>query len=136
MSGTYAALRCEPVGCVVTIVAGDKGAVQILDVISNQTDVVRCQGEVAEHFTEVHGSLVYVGTLPAMQARADAAIIYELPEGRIKASGTARFRALPDGMAEVSIDADLPGGHIRLRATCSGTHLVADDSPTPLREIR
>ncbi len=136
MNGTYASLRYEPVGCVVTIIAGDHGAVQILDVVSTNTNVVRRVGETAEHFREVHGSLVYIGQLPACQQNAPAAVIYELPEGRVKTSGTATFRTLGNGIAEVSVETDLPNGSIELRATCKGAMTVADDTPTPLRESR
>lgn len=131
----HAALRFEPIGCVVTIVAGDHAQVQVLDVVSERTEVVRRLGDIAEHFTEVHGSVVYVGELPAAPHDADAAIILDLPDGRIKTAGSARIDASGFGTARVTITAQLPDGRIRIRALCSGAITAADFSPSPLREI-
>ncbi len=116
----FSALRHEPVGCVVTIVAGDHGAVHVLEVASNGTGVVRRVGDRAEHFSDVHGSLVFIGDLPAVATDIHAAVIYDLPDGRIRTGGTARVTCTADGSTRVTVESTLADGSIRLDAVCPG----------------
>lgn len=135
MNTSFAALRHEPVGCVVTIVAGDHGAVQVLNVDSKRTRVVRRVGQHSDHFEDVHGSLVFIGAMPAGCSETSAAVIYDLPDGRVKTAGTARVRCLSNGMAEVWVETECDRGSFRLSATCSGAQMAADLTPSSRLKI-
>jgi len=132
---TTSTLRYEPVGCVLTVVAAEHGDVHVMDMVSRRTEVVLLHDSGAEHFSEIYGSLVYVGALCGASLQAAAAIVIDLPGGRIRAAGTASIDVSPQGVVAVTILAPLESGSIRIRAHCTGAAFERRVAQGPLRSI-
>lgn len=133
MGMVSAQLRMEPVDCIVTVVAGETGHVQVLEVLGQRTEVIRYhpRSTTFDYFGDVCGSLVFVGELSPGVCEVPAAVIYDLPSGRLKAAGSAIVRTLGNGYAEVLLTTESESGDtLQLRATCAGAALEA-----PLQEI-
>ena len=127
-----AALRLEPVHCLITIHGGDGEDYQILEfveqdcAISRETDIAR------EYFRVVHGSVIWVGDLPNGVTETATAVIIDLPTTRVSTTGTARVRMLANGQADIEIQAqDASNQEIAMRIRCRG----ATPARYPLREI-
>lgn len=116
-----ARLRFDPLGCVVTIVSGEAEEAQVLDVVGAGSDVLfTCAGE-GEHFSEVHGSVIFVGEPPRWSRRAVAAAVLDLPTGRTEATGTAVVTLVAGGALQTTcVLKTRTGQDVRLRLLCRG----------------
>ncbi|MFT7623053.1 MAG: hypothetical protein ACI9WU_002230 [Myxococcota bacterium] len=121
-------LRHEPVACVVTVVCGEHGQVHVLEIARGDAALTRTDDTGVQQFADVTGSIVWIGSLTAGNREVEAAIIYELPEGRLRASGTVRIKTDARGRASLTANADDGNAGLRLTAICQ-PHLGADAAP-------
>lgn len=127
--GTHA-LRFDPVSCVVTVVADGADDVQVLELSASGTHIARVGTLTSEHYSDVHGALVYVGSGLASSERCAAAVIADLPAGRTRAQGTALVRR-SSTRVDVSIVAKTPSGEVlRLQLVCHAAGRV-NREPVP-----
>ena len=114
-----ARLRFDPLGCVVTIVSGEAAEAQVLDVVGPGSEVVCLHGGEGEHFSEIHGSVIYVGAEPSWARRAVAAAVLDLPSGRTTAKGTAIVTDAGGGDLQATcVLQTVSGLDVRLRLRC------------------
>ena len=116
MMATCPSFRFDPVNCVITILGDDGEAFRIFELLGADSVIV-IDGE--ERYRGIVGSMVYLGN-QRTRPSATAAVIFELPDGRRRATGAATLRF--DGSdAEARIEAftDL-GEHVvfKLKARC------------------
>ena len=123
--GSQAALRFEPVGCVATV-TGRGDAVQVLDLGGRHVEVACESSGDSDHFGVVYGSMICLGDLAPGVTEVPAAAVFELPDGRFKAMGTASVHRNGSDVVQVVITATSDNGYsFRLVAEQVGLDLVA-----------
>ncbi len=112
------ALRFEPVSCVVTVVVDGTEDVRVFELTAPGTQIARTGPFGSEHFSDVYGALVYVGSALRTRERGVAAAIIDLPDGRTIVRGTALIQHCR-GRLEVSISARSDAGEVlRMQLNC------------------
>jgi hypothetical protein len=111
----HASLRFEPVGCVATIIAADGHDVHVLEIVAEHSEIVVRRSNHDEHFPDIHGSVVLIGTIPVALTRLEAAAIVELPDGRRRLLGDVTMKPSTAGLVLHLTDAT---HSIEVRAVC------------------
>lgn len=123
--GSHAALRFEPIGCVATV-RGRGDAVQVLDLGGRHVEVARESSGDSDHFGVVYGSMICLGDLAPGVSEVPAAAVFELPDGRFKAMGTASVHGNGSDSVQVIITVISDNGvSFRLVAEQVGLELAA-----------
>ena len=107
--GARSSLRFDPVTCVVTLVLGESDELRVFGVRPG-SGVVQAQDGQAQQYSVVHGSIVCVGHLKRTYQDAEAAIVFDMPDGWRRATGTARVRTTKDGMLQARIQTETSVG--------------------------
>ena len=120
-----AALRFEPVACVVTVIVGDDGRTWVLDMMRGTQIAVQHPDQVEERYTEVQGSVVYVGPDWPADGPAQMAAVLELPGGRLRLAGGATIRRRAGVMEFEVTGRDEDGCEYRIRGNADCRPLMA-----------
>ncbi len=102
-------LRVEPVGCVATVVLDDGDDASVYEV-ANGSEILRERRVGEDRYHDLHGSVVVVGFGAGGHCQSTAALILDLPEGRVQAVGRADLTVDRAGFLVALIEATTERG--------------------------
>jgi hypothetical protein len=120
-------LRFDPVGCVVTIRTGDERNLGDVAAVCAGSRIIWVASThmFEEHFVEVHGCVVLIGSQDVLMGTYSAAAVIDFPELRRTTAGLARIKWDRHGRLIIELDGDSDAnGRVHLKLSVQPERMV------------